>query len=216
MTRVADGDTLEATAAGESGLLRIRLQGIDASEQGEVFGREALGFLRTLVLAQAVRINVGDIDRYGRLVARVSAAGTDASVALVRAGLACHAYAADTALARDEAQARKSGVGFWAPAAKKPACVAQTPLGAVRLSRPNAASNAAPAAAPRVTAPSTTPRTAAAPSKLQYRGNASSGLYHSSSCPNFTCKNCTRLFATDAEARAAGFRPASDCAKSDR
>jgi micrococcal nuclease len=135
VVRVADGDTLEATPAGELRPLRIRLEGIDAPEQGETFSREALGFLRTLVFAQAVRITVRDIDRYGRLVARVSAAGTDASVALVRAGLACHAYARDAGLAREESQARGRGVGFWAPAAKKPACVVTTSFSARRPPR---------------------------------------------------------------------------------
>jgi micrococcal nuclease len=132
VTRVADGDSLEATLAGESRPLRIRLEGIDAPEQGEAFSREALAFLRTLVFAQAVRVAVRDIDRYGRLVARVTASGTDASVALVRAGLACHAYARDASLAREESQARGRGVGFWAPAAKKPACVVTTSFSARR------------------------------------------------------------------------------------
>ena len=129
VTRVADGDTLEATAAGDSRTLRIRLQGIDAPELGEAFSREAQTLLRTLVAAKSVRVSVADIDRYGRLVARVTAAGTDASVALVRAGLACHAYARDAALAREESQARARRIGFWAASAAKPLCVTRTSFG---------------------------------------------------------------------------------------
>ncbi len=130
ITRVADGDSLDVTAAGDSRTLRLRLEGIDAPELGEVFSREAQAHLRTLVFAKSVRVSVSDIDRYGRLVARVRAAGTDASVALVRAGLACHAYARDAALAREESQARAAGVGFWAATAKKPACVVKTSFSA--------------------------------------------------------------------------------------
>lgn len=124
VVRVADGDTLDAIPAGESQQIRIRLQGIDAPELGEVFSREAQTLLRTLVFDQRVRIEGKDLDRYGRLVARVWA-GKDASVELLRAGLACHAYARDEALSREERQARTAGRGFWAAAAKKPACVSR-------------------------------------------------------------------------------------------
>jgi endonuclease YncB( thermonuclease family) len=51
-----------------------------------------------------------DVDRYGRLVARVSVRGDDAGTALLLAGLACHftAYSSDVALAnatRDDVRA---------------------------------------------------------------------------------------------------------------
>jgi len=52
-----------------------QLQGIDAPELGEVFGREAQTFRRSFVAAQEVRVSGRDIDRYGRLVARVSNGG---------------------------------------------------------------------------------------------------------------------------------------------
>src|SRR5688572_29785865 len=41
VVRVADGDTLEVTAVGQPQVIRIRLQGIDAPELGEVFSGEA-------------------------------------------------------------------------------------------------------------------------------------------------------------------------------
>ncbi|HUE86995.1 MAG TPA: thermonuclease family protein [Vicinamibacterales bacterium] len=130
VSRVADGDTLDAIPTGESRPIRIRLEGVDAPEQGEVFAREALALLRTLVFDQRVRVRGRDVDRYGRLVARVLHGEADASVHLVRAGLACHAYAYDAALAREESQARRAGIGFWAAAAKKPACVTRTAFSA--------------------------------------------------------------------------------------
>ena len=202
VVRIADGDTLEAVPAGESRTVRIRLHGVDAPEVGEEFSREAQALLRALLLNRQVRVEGRDIDHYHRLVARVWA-GADASVELLRAGLACHAYARDAALAREEAQARAGGRGFWAPAAKKPACVTET-----SISARNRASSRGPSG-------SNAQESGKAPSPVVagYRGNVGSGLYHASTCPNAACRNCTRLFTTEAEARAAGFKPAGDCLK---
>jgi endonuclease YncB( thermonuclease family) len=125
VVRVGDGDTFDVQIAGETRRLRIRLEGIDAPELSEAYGRESTTYLRTLVIDQMVRIVGRDMDRYGRLVARVSVQGRDASTAMLRAGLACHAYARDAALAREESQAQAAGVGFWARSAKKPRCVAR-------------------------------------------------------------------------------------------
>ncbi|HXG88833.1 MAG TPA: thermonuclease family protein [Vicinamibacterales bacterium] len=182
---IADGDTLELIPAGEQQRIRIRLEGIDAPELGEVFSREAQMFMRGLLLNQRVRVDGRDVDRYGRLVARVSANGKDASTELLRAGLACHRYARDGALASAESAARSAGAGFWAAAATKPRCVG--------LTQPNSSRHAT--------------------SLTSLRGNTSSRLYHAPGCPNYSCKNCTRVFATEAEARAAGFKPSPDCAR---
>jgi endonuclease YncB( thermonuclease family) len=123
VARVGDGDTFDVQLPGEERRLRIRLEGIDAPELNEVFGRQATAYLRQLVVNQIVRIQGRDMDRYGRLVARVMVRGQDASTQMLRVGLACHAYARDTLLAREEAQARAAGAGFWSTTAKKPRCV---------------------------------------------------------------------------------------------
>ena len=49
VVRIADGDTLEAIPVGESRPIRIRLQGVDAPELGEVFSREAMALVRSLL-----------------------------------------------------------------------------------------------------------------------------------------------------------------------
>jgi endonuclease YncB( thermonuclease family) len=198
VVRIADGDTLEAVPVGETRPIRIRLHGVDAPELGETFSREAQTLLRTIVFDQRVRVEGIDMDRYGRVVARISIGGKDASTELVRAGLACHAYARNPVLASEEAQARTGGRGFWAATAKKPACVEQTAFSA-STRRPGPTRPASPQTTSRVPA--------------GYRGNVSAGVYHASTCPNANCRNCTRLFTTEAEAKAAGFRPAGDCLK---
>jgi endonuclease YncB( thermonuclease family) len=127
VVRVGDGDTFDVQRKGETRRLRIRLQGIDAPELDEVFGRESTAFLRRLMVDQIVRVDGRDMDRYGRLVARVTVQGQDASAAMLRAGLACQAYVHDAALAREESQARASGAGFWARASRKPRCTTRRP-----------------------------------------------------------------------------------------
>ncbi len=55
------------------------------------------------------------IDRYGRTVARVIVDGADASLELVKAGLAWHytQYSDDPELAKAEQAARSRGIGIW-------------------------------------------------------------------------------------------------------
>ena len=179
---IADGDTVEMIPEGEETPIRVRLEGIDTPELDEPYGRDAMIYTRILLLRKQVRVIGRDVDRYERLVARVTAAGRDASLALLQMGLACHftQFASDPALAEAAGRARSKGVGFWAARAPKPRC---TGLAHVDNAQPG----------------------------LNFRGNINSRLYHASTCPNANCPNCTRVFSSEEEARAAGFTPAGDC-----
>ena len=198
VVRIADGDTLELVPTGQRERVRVRLEGVDAPELGEDFSRDAQNFLRRLLFDQQIRLIGRDVDRYGRLVARVQIGGRDASQALLEAGLACQRFAVDATLAATEAQARTAGRGFWAAGARKPQCVTRAAAGSA--ARPPLASP------PARSAPPTTSTDTG-----MVRGNVSSKLYHRASCPNFRCRNCTRVFASEADARAAGFQPSGDC-----
>lgn len=198
VVRVADADTLEAIVTGEHRPVRIRLEGIDAPEQGEAFSGEATARLRALTFDRVVRVTGKSVDRYGRLVARVSIDDADASGVLVGSGLACHAYAYDAQLAKAEAAARAAGAGFWS-AATKPACVTRTAFSARGSQRGRLA--------PQASDSGSRDAGRAGP----FRANVTSGVYHAPSCRNYACRNCTREFSTEAEAQAAGFKPAGDC-----
>ena len=126
VVRVADGDSIEILPQADRPRLRVRLEGVDAPELGEVFSRDAQRFLRRLVLDRRVTVSGRDVDRYGRLVARVTVAGQDASLELLKVGLACQRFATDPVLAAAESRARTAGVGFWAPTASRPQCVARS------------------------------------------------------------------------------------------
>lgn len=184
---VVDGDTLDVVVETSRRRIRVRLDGIDTPENGEPFAPQARNLTRVLAFDQQVRVIGKDVDRYQRLVARVSAGSKDLGVSLVSAGLACHflKHSSDTALAAAESAARSGQLGFWAVGAKQPRCVALNQ------------------------APLTVGQIAAA----GFSGNANSRVYHSAACKNARCKNCSFKFRTENDAKAAGFRPADDCLK---
>lgn len=190
---VPDGDTVDVVRDGERLALRVRLDGVDTPERGEPFNAQATRFTRSLLFDQRVDVRGTDVDRYGRLVARITRVGQDASLALLHAGLACHftRYSADPVLTRGAADARTFRRGFWAASGN----------GLPRCAR---GAQATPASA-------TPPRAGTSTGTLH--GNTSSHVYHASWCPNYRCRNCTAVFATARDAQAAGYRPAADCSK---
>ena len=186
---VADGDTLDVVAPGDR-RVRIRLEGIDSPERGEPFSNVARNLTRQLAFDKTVQVKVHDVDRYGRLVARVTSQGKDVSLELVRAGLATHytVFSFDPKLEAAQRLALQERRGMWKDG------VPASRTGATATSPPRAA--------------------AALDAQAAFVGNVSSRVYHTRTCRNAGCKNCTRPFATQADAQAAGFRPAGDCLKS--
>ncbi|MBF0462780.1 MAG: thermonuclease family protein [Magnetococcales bacterium] len=114
VVRVVDGDTLRVERNGEE--VKIRLQGVDAPEHDQPWGREATVFVRNQVLRQQVTVQGKERDRYGRLVAYVILPnGTNLSHLLLRQGLAWwyYAYSNDHTLEAMEATARQARIGLW-------------------------------------------------------------------------------------------------------
>lgn len=115
---VVDGDTL--AAGGE----RLRLNGIDAPEMGQLCEREGGGYhcgeqaraaLGRILGGGAVTCEAIGTDRYDRRVVRcVNGQGQDIAAAMVAAGwaMAYRRYAMDYAPQEDEA--RRSSRGIWA------------------------------------------------------------------------------------------------------
>ena len=122
---VADGDTVRLRLDGSSQTIRVRLEGIDAPEQGEPFSTQARNATRVLLFNKKVILKPSDVDNYDRLVARIMVDSKDSSMELVESGLACHftRFANDPSLAKAQVTARTAGRGFWAAGAQKPACV---------------------------------------------------------------------------------------------
>ena len=114
---IADGDTL--TVLNEDfQQVKVRLAEIDlgvAPEKKQAFGTRSRQSLGELCHEKRAEVRVIDIDRYKRIVGRVSCAGVDANAAQVRRGMAWvyDRYAKDKTLYRLQDEARSSGRGLW-------------------------------------------------------------------------------------------------------
>lgn len=73
---------------------------------------------------------------------------------------------------------------------------------------PAVAAKPAPA---KPAAPAAKPVPAASQKEAGYRGNPSSKVYHNSSCRHYKSKGASKVFASPAEAKAAGFKPCKVC-----
>lgn len=83
---VLDGDTVLIRRAG--GLVKIRLAGIDAPEKDQAFGADSRDSLSDIVKDKRVNVASQAVDRYGRMVAKLSVDGLDVNAEQVRRGMA--------------------------------------------------------------------------------------------------------------------------------
>ena len=111
---ISDGDTLKVRCPDRPQLV-IRLAEIDAPEKAQPFGRRSKEHLSTLCLHRQAEVRPVTRDRYGRTVARVACAGTDANAAMVRAGMAWAytPYLTDPRIRAMEIAARRARIGLW-------------------------------------------------------------------------------------------------------
>ena len=186
--RVIDGDTIEVAGT------RIRLHGIDAPEIGQpcrVDGGGSLdcgrwardGVARLFGRARTDCVPI-ELDQYGRTVAKCYVGGTDMNARIVAEGLAFayRRYSMDYDLT--EKQAAVAGVGLWAMSVEAPAEYRQ-------------------------------PEPQAAPGDCTIKGNISDSgqIYHTPRNRDYErtridTSRGERWFCSEAEARAAGWRPA--------
>jgi endonuclease YncB( thermonuclease family) len=126
VVKVSDGDTI--TILRENRQIKIRMLGIDAPEKSQPFGNACRETLAELVAGREVRIQVGELDRYGRTIGKVLVDGRDANLAQVEAGCAWHYKqfarnqepADRERYAAAEAQARREKRGLWKEPAEEP------------------------------------------------------------------------------------------------
>jgi endonuclease YncB( thermonuclease family) len=109
---VMDGDTFVLETV--EGNLRIRMDGIDAPEKDQAFGRESKAFMEKYIYKQC-RVKTNGVDRYGRTIGTLFIKGENINLLSVREGFAWHykKYSSDTALANAENLAKKEGRGLW-------------------------------------------------------------------------------------------------------
>jgi endonuclease YncB( thermonuclease family) len=117
---VTDGDTITLLDAGNR-QHKIRLDGIDAPESGQPFGRASKQHLTELLANREAVAECSKTDRYRREVCRVLVVGVDAGLEQIRAGMAWYfrRYARELPpdrrqqYAEMEAQAKGERRGLW-------------------------------------------------------------------------------------------------------
>ena len=113
---VSDGDSLHLELP-DGERVRVRLYGIDAPEKDQECALAARKKLGKLIYDKEIRVEVLDVDKYGRYVGKVYAGARYVNRFMLKEGLAWHYkhYAADDELlAEAEARAKAAGRGIWA------------------------------------------------------------------------------------------------------
>jgi micrococcal nuclease len=110
---VADGDTVKVLVGKET--VTVRLEGIDAPELGQSYGREAKLALARSVTGKTVTVKQTGTDKFGRTLGVVMVNGVDINAKLVEDGWAWHFQPVndEQRLARLEDAARRAKRGLW-------------------------------------------------------------------------------------------------------
>lgn len=112
--RIIDGDSIELRIA-QGEVVSIRLAQIDAPEKAQPHGDQATKALSELAFGKRVRIEVVDIDRYGRTVGEVHAGDVHVNFEMVRQGhaWAYTRYVESLSIIDVEDEARRFERGLW-------------------------------------------------------------------------------------------------------
>lgn len=121
-----DGDTfhclpdtlINGAKLHKDGTISVRLRGVDAPEKDQAYGMEAKESLKELIGRKTVKLDIKDIDRYGRVVAYVFVNGVNVNLEQVKRGYAwAYTEYLDRPYASEfyeaEKQARKQRFGLW-------------------------------------------------------------------------------------------------------
>lgn len=127
--KVSDGDTIHIQDENKT-TYKIRMQGIDAPESKQAYGKESTQYLKDLILGKEVKALMSEKDKYNRFVAtiylpqfqstlpneskeQISTTYLDINKQMVRLGYA-HAYRSfSSKYIEDEVYARKNKLGLW-------------------------------------------------------------------------------------------------------
>ena len=117
---VSDGDTITVLDKSNNEH-KVRLMGIDAPEKSQAFGNEAKQTLSNYIYKKEVSVEYKKLDKYKRIVGKVTLDGQDICLQMIREGMAWHytEYEKEQSKTdRDlylkaEAKAREVNLGLW-------------------------------------------------------------------------------------------------------
>jgi micrococcal nuclease len=112
---VTDGDTIWVSTGGGQQAIDVRIQGIDAPEICQDYGRVAASALLQHLQHKTVNVTGRARDKYGRMVAKVTLGGQDVGAWLVENGHAWsyHSTRSLGPYRLQETSARQAGRGLW-------------------------------------------------------------------------------------------------------
>jgi len=116
VVKVIDGDSIKIREEGVDTTHEIQLEGTDAPESKQAYGKESADSLCKLVLEKKVRITWVKKDNFGRQLAQVYVDENHINKIMIRDGHAWHfkRYNQSKELAELEEDARKAKRGLWA------------------------------------------------------------------------------------------------------
>jgi endonuclease YncB( thermonuclease family) len=111
---ITDGDTLTLLTA-EKKQIKVRLAEIDTPEKRQPYGTRAREALSSLAFGKQARVEVQDVDRYGRSVGKVYIGNVDINREMVKQGAAWiyRQYNKDKSLLDVESEAKAAKRGLW-------------------------------------------------------------------------------------------------------
>jgi len=115
VTRIIDGDSILVTDS-KSVEYEVQLEGIDAPELKQDFGKESTEGLTKLLKGKTVRLTWKSIDNFDRLLAQVYDGEKHINMEMIKSGMAWHfkRYNKDEKLAKAETEAKEAKMGLWA------------------------------------------------------------------------------------------------------
>ena len=117
---ISDGDTITVLDK-LSKQYKVRLMGIDAPEKSQAFGNEAKQTLSNYIYNKEVSVEYKKLDKYKRIIGKVTLDGQDICLQMIVDGMAWHYKAyekdqtkTDKELYREaEVKAREVNLGLW-------------------------------------------------------------------------------------------------------
>ena len=117
---ISDGDTITVLDKSNNEH-KVRLMGIDAPEKSQAFGKEAKQTLSNYIYKKEVIVEYKKLDKYKRIVGKVTLDGQDICLQMIREGMAWHfaqyekeQSKTDRELYREaETKARQVNLGLW-------------------------------------------------------------------------------------------------------
>lgn len=112
--RVIDGDSILVVDSNDMEF-EAQLEGIDAPEMKQEFGKESLEALTKMLKDQKVKLTWKSKDTYDRLLAQVYLEDKHINIEMLRSGMAWHfkRYNKSEELAKIELEAKQAKKGLW-------------------------------------------------------------------------------------------------------